>query len=154
MACESHFCASFTNVFLTFVMSHVFKQFTIFQGQSHTGIVLKQLNLSWNNQHCVVAYESATWAIKEPTYFCLSLRKNQRLLISVSTVWFNNERHIWWYEFHPPHLMMLPHCLVKAATPKTHIITNSCFNVIYERVFKVSTTSTHTTSDGRATGQS
>jgi len=51
------------------------------------------------------------------------------------TARFKNEHNVMVcrYEFHPPHLIMLLHYLVKVATPMMHMIANSPFNVNYSK---------------------
>jgi len=46
------------------------------------------------------------WAVKtEPIYFCLSLREKSTDFNAVFTVRINDERYMWQYELHPPHLI-------------------------------------------------
>ena len=74
--------------------------------------IITELNYPhlWKKQKVSVVVSALAvytpWAIKtEPTYFCLKLREKSIDINAVFNVRINDERYMWRYELHPPHLI-------------------------------------------------
>jgi len=70
------------------------------------------------------------WAIKKGANLVLSVTLSTiNNFNAVFTVRFRKEQHMWWHEFHPPHLINVATLPCYSWNTERHVNTNSAFNV-------------------------